>query len=150
MPNLAQVLKDEIHRLARKEFRAATSALKSDNAALKRFVAQLKRQVAALERDVRWLKAAEKRLREGVTQSKTASDELEQIRFTAKGIRSLRTRLGVSQAEIAELVGVSGQAVYVWENKEGRLNLRTDSKAALAELRTIGVREARRRLEEAA
>ena len=142
MPNLAQVLKDEIRRLARKEAREATAALKSSNTTLKR-------TVASLERDVRLLKAAEKRLREGTTKSKTASDETDQIRFTAKGIRSLRNRLGISQSELAQLVVVSSQAVYVWENKEGRLKLRAESAAALAELRTIGVREARRRLEEA-
>ncbi len=149
MPNIGQVFKDEIRRLARKEIRAANTALKSDNTALKRAVSQLKRQVATLERDARLLKAAEKRLREDAKSTKTTSDELDPIRFTAKGIRSLRRRLGISQAELAQLVDVSAQAVYIWENKDGRLNLRSGSKAAMAELRTIGAREARRRLEEA-
>ena len=149
MPNLGQVLKDEIRRLARSEIRSAISGLKSDNAKLKRTVATLNRQIASLERDNRLLKAAEKRLREGVAKSKMVSEELEQIRFTGKGIRSLRKKLGLSGEDFATLVGVSSQSVYLWERKDGRLKLRDESKAALLDLREIGVREAQRRLEEA-
>ena len=98
---------------------------------------------------MRLLRKTEQRLREEATKSKTEREELGQVRITAKGIRSLRRRFGVSQAEFAQLVDFTAQAVYLWESKEGRLDLRADSKAALAELRTIGAREARRRLEEA-
>ena len=145
MPNIATVLKQEISRLARREIRASTAALRKDNAVLKRTVAQLKRRMATLERDSRLLKAAEKRLREAATESKVQREEL-QGRITAKGVRSLRSRLGLTRKEFAALSGVSKVTVYFWESKEGPLKLRQESKAALLELRAIGAREARRRL----
>ena len=54
----------------------------------------------------------------------------------------------MSQAELAELVGVSEQSVYMWEQRDGPLKLRDTSKSALLDLREIGVREARARLGE--
>ncbi len=146
MPNLGAVLKDEIRRLARREIRAAITSLKGDNAALKRAVARLKRQTKVLERDSRLLMAAEKRLREKTTKSRAGSEELEKFRISGKGVRSLRKKMGISQRELAILVGVSGQSVFLWEQKVGALRLRDDSKVALLELRGIGAREARRRL----
>ena len=150
MPNLGTVLKDEIRRLARREIKAAIAGLKRDNADLKRTVAQLKRRVKSLERDNRLLKAAEKRLREQTFRAKAGNEELESVRFTARGIRALRKKLGLSQDDFSRLLGVSPQAVYLWESKEGRLVLRDESKLALLDLRNIGAREARRRLEEVA
>ncbi len=149
MPNLGAILKDEIRRLARREIRAAITSLKGDNAALKKAVARLKRQTKVLERDSRLLMAAEKRLREKTTKSRAGSEELEKFRISGKGVRSLRKKLGISQRELAILVGVSGQSVFLWEQKAGGLRLRDDSKVALLELRGIGAREARRRLAEA-
>jgi DNA-binding transcriptional regulator YiaG len=35
--------------------------------------------------------------------------------FTSQGIRSLRKRLHVTQAQFAQLSGVTSQAVYQWE-----------------------------------
>ncbi len=60
MPNLANTLKDEIIRLARKELRSETNAVKkatsqhrSDIAALKRQVAELQRQIARLSKSTK-------------------------------------------------------------------------------------------------
>ena len=148
MPNLGAILKDEIRRLARREIRAAITSLKGDNAALKKAVARLKRQTKVLERDSRLLMAAEKRLREKTTKSRAGSEELEKFRISGKGVRSLRKKLGLSQRELAVLLGVSGHSVFLWEQKAGSLGLREDSKVALLGLRGIGAREAQRRLAE--
>ena len=68
-------------------------------------------------------------------------------RFSAKGVRSLRRRLKVSQAEFAKLLGVSAQAVYLWEGKSGPLALRQETRKALANLRGLGRREIKKMLE---
>jgi len=51
---------------------------------------------------------------------------------------------------LAKLLGVTGQTVYLWEQKDGRLQLRSNAKAALFALRGIGRREAKARLNEMA
>jgi DNA-binding transcriptional regulator YiaG len=58
----------------------------------------------------------------------------------------LRKRLDLSAAELAQLLGVSMQSVYNWEHKKSAP--RKEQVAAIVALRSIGKREARRRLEE--
>ena len=67
--------------------------------------------------------------------------------ISGKGIKSLRRKLGVSQGDFAKLVGVSDQAVYMWESKPGMLKLRDTTKASVFAVRGIGAREAKARLE---
>jgi DNA-binding transcriptional regulator YiaG len=78
------------------------------------------------------------------------TDETSRAWFTAKGLKSLRKRLGLSQADFAKLVDVSDQTVYQWEAKNGMLKLRGNTKATLVSVRNIGKVEARKRLEEKA
>ena len=69
------------------------------------------------------------------------------MRFVAKGLRSLRTRLGLSAGDFGTLAGVSGQSIYNWES--GKAVPRKSQLAALASLRALGKREAAARLEAA-
>ena len=55
MPNIASVLKEEVTRLARKEVRAATAALKKAVVAYRADIAELKRRSGALEKQLRRL-----------------------------------------------------------------------------------------------
>lgn len=145
MPNVAQVLKEEIQRLARKEIREATASLRKDNVALKRVAADHKRRLTALERENRKLVAeAEKRRQQDAV---TTEDEVEKARVSAKMVRAVRARLSLSQAELGELVGVNKQTVYMWEHKEGRLSFRGDAKAALVAVRKLSQEEAQQQLE---
>ena len=50
MPNLAAVMKDEIRRLARKEIKAETAAVKRSVAQHRKDITELKRQVRDLTR----------------------------------------------------------------------------------------------------
>ena len=65
-------------------------------------------------------------------------------RFSAEGLKALRTRLGLSAADLGQLVGASGQSVYNWE--AGTAVPRENLRMALASLRGIGKREALKRL----
>jgi DNA-binding transcriptional regulator YiaG len=145
MANIAQVLKEEIRRLARKEIRSQTSKLKKDVVRVKKVNVALRRIVSQLQRDNELLMNSEKR-RQGLPT--VAPEEVKAARVTAKGIRSMRRKLGLSQAEFAKLVKVSSVAVGIWEKKgKGALRMKDKTRTALLALRGVGAREARRRLE---
>jgi len=48
--------------------------------------------------------------------------------------------LGLSQVEFGKLAGVTTGAVYLWETKEGPLNLRDKTKAALLSIKGMGAK----------
>ena len=142
MPNIAAVLKEEILRLARKEVRRQTDALKRASAQYRKDMAEMKRRVSDLQRKVTPL---EKQVLRGVA-APPAEDEGEHVRFTAKGLCSQRKRLGLSAADYGKLVGVTGQTIYSWEGQTSRP--RKSQVARLASLRHLGKREALARLEQ--
>jgi len=141
MPNIATVLKDEISRLARKEMRSGTEALRKASAQYRRDVADLKRQVTELNKQVAFLARQEqKRLAKPVPESVA-----EGKRFSPRGLKSHRTKLGLSAADYGTLVGVTGQTIYNWES--GTSKPREQQLAALVAVRGLGKREALKRLE---
>ena len=144
MPNIATVLKEEIVRLARKEIRRQTSVLKKMSAQYHKDIAAMKRRVSDLQRKVTPL---EKQVLENVP-AQVAEVDTEHARFTAKGLRSQRQRLGLSAANYGKLVGVTGQTIYSWEQETARP--RKQQVAWIASLRHMGKREALARLQQLA
>lgn len=143
MPNLVAILKEEIRRIARKEVRAQTLKLKRDIVKQKKQNVALRRTVAQLSRDNDLLMASEKRRKLPVV-----VEDAKSARITAKGIRSLRRKLNLSQAELGKLVGVSTVTVGNWEKKgKGALKLKEKTRAAILALRGVGAREAKRLVE---
>ena len=138
MPNLGTVLKTEISRLARKEVRAEVESLRKASGTYRREIAELKRQIAQLERS---LKLASK----GPVAATKSEDGPLRIRFSAKGLQSLRAKLGLSAAEFGKLTGVSGQSIYHWE--QGKSVPREAQLPKIASLRGLGKKHARARLE---
>lgn len=141
MPNIASVLKEEISRLARKEIREQTGTLKKTSARYRKDIADLKRQVSDLQRKVALF---EQQALKDISSRVTAADA-EGVRFTAKGLRSQRKRLGLSAANYGKLVGVAGQTIYSWEQETSRP--RKQQMAAIATVRNMSKREAQARLE---
>jgi DNA-binding transcriptional regulator YiaG len=141
MPNIGSLLRDEISRLCRRELKRQVGPLRKAVAAGRRDVATLKRQLADADRRMRTM------ARQGTAAAKLAAapESGKPIRFVAKGLKSLRERLGVSQADFARLVGVSGQTVYNWETRKA--TPRREQLERIAGLRSIGKREAAARLE---
>ena len=144
MPNIASVLKDEIGRLARREVRRETGSLQKASAQYRRDIAALKRQVRQLERQVSLL---DKQVL-GAPPEPPSADEGKDVRFTAKGLRSHRKRLGFSAADYAVLVGVAPQSIYNWEQETAKP--RKEQVLRLAAIRGMGKREATARLEQMA
>ncbi len=148
MANIAQVLKEEVSRIAKKEIKANTAVLKRDCIRLKKDVADLKRRLAAVERDNKLLMKQTAKVKAVVETSTTTSEDLKKIRVTGAMIIKLREKLGLTQNALGQLLGVSGQSVYQYETVEGKLNLRDKTKAALAQVRQMGKREAQKALED--
>jgi DNA-binding transcriptional regulator YiaG len=66
------------------------------------------------------------------------------LRFRATGFAALRKKLGISAAEMGELLGVSAQSVYHWET--GKTKPRTSQLATTAAVRKMGKRAVAQRL----
>ena len=139
MPNFAAALKAEILRLSRKTVKQHLSPVRSINAAQRRHIAALRRQVGALQRELAVVRKAA--LSRPAAPSASAETP---ARFVARGLVSLRARLGLSAEDFGKLVGVSGVSVYNWEHKKAKP--RPSVLSAIAALRTVGKREAKARL----
>lgn len=144
MPSLALVLKQEIHRLAKKAQRSELESLRKGLLAQKRQVSTLKKELAALQAQVARM-GPQARAAAPVTGEAEAGQKR---RFVAKGFRSLRIRLGLTLDEMAKLLGVSPQSVYNWEHARARP--RAAQIQLIAELRALGKRQVRARLAETA
>lgn len=144
MSNVAKALKAEISRISRREAKSAVDPIAKTNTALKKIISDLKARVAALEKEcMRMLPA---RGKEKAETPPGAVEETRKSRFTSKGVRSLRNKLGLSQAAFAKLVGVTTHAVYLWETKEGTLNLRDKTRETLLSIKGLRAREAKEKL----
>lgn len=145
MANLAAVLKSEVSRLARKEVRAETEALKKTVATQRTELAALKRKLSEFEKTLKVLARAASASK--LAQESGAGDaEGGRFRFRAAGMAANRKRLGLSAGDFGLLVGATGQSVYAWE--AGKAKPRGKNLAAIAALRGIGKREVAKKLAE--
>jgi DNA-binding transcriptional regulator YiaG len=142
MPNIAIVLKGEIARIARKEVRAETQEFRKASAQYRAHIAALRRRIEGLERQLK--KVGKSTGRAAAPAAESEDDQATSLRFSATRLASQRKKLGLSAADFATLLGVSGQSVYKWEHGEARPRAR--QLEAIAALRGIGKREAAARL----
>ena len=147
MPNIASLLKHEIQRVARKEIRQEVSKLRVQNTVLRKRLADMNQRLEALERGCKQSARGAAAAGAGKRIEEIDSGVIERSRITSSMIRSLRERLGLTQAQLAKLLGVSAQSVYQWEAREGSLQLRRRTKAAILDIRGLGKREVHRRIE---
>ena len=149
MSNVAKVLKAEIARISKREAKSATQGIGKSNVWLRKTVADLKKRVLSLEKENKRLTATLKKYQMAQPQ-KIDMEEGKKARFTSQGIRALRNKLRLSQADLGKLLGTTPHAVYLWEKKIGALNLRDKTKAAILSIRGLGARGAKEKLEELA
>ena len=141
MSTFANQLKNEIARLAKKEVRAETQALKKALAAYRGEIAALKRRIAGLEAQIK--KQGKVSGRAKVVET-TEEDSGTSLRFRVAGFAALRKKLGISAAEMGTLLGVSAQSVYHWET--GKTKPRASQLAAISAVRKMGKREVKAKL----
>ena len=121
MSELTKILRSEIKRVAKREARwLVAPTRKSSIVAKQELVAK---DVGAVFKPV---------------------DAGRKIRFSARGVRVQRERLGMSAEDFGKLLGVSSQSIYNWEH--GSAKPRSALLAKLALVRAIGKREALARL----
>ncbi len=140
MPNIAAILKSEIARVARKEVRSETTATKKASSVHRSEIATLKRRVQALEKQLRQLVAHQTRQSDRADPQPTSGPG----RFSPKGLKSLRDRLGLSAHSLGLLIGASSQSVYNWE--DGKTRPQAKYLAAIAFVKTKGKKEITARL----
>ena len=104
MADLANALKEEIRRLARKEIKAETGATKQAVAQYRREIASLKRQLQKQEKKIAFLENQE---RKRIEEPQASDEAVENVRFSARSVAAQRKRSGLSAADYAKLVGVS-------------------------------------------
>ena len=162
MANLASALKEEIGRIARKEIRQQTAGTAKATAQIARDVAALRRQLENLQRKLSSPRTQDAPGKTAVKKSTTKkaaakpkdakaagaapapAKQSARTRFSPKGLKADRERLGLSADNYGKLVGVSGLSIYNWEQAKARP--RESSIAALMAIRGIGKREAAKRL----
>ena len=145
MSNVAKVLKEEIARISKREAKSATQAIGKSTTWLRKTVADLKKRLSLLEKESRRLTAVMKK-QQLESPQKPDAEEGKKARFTSRGIRALRKKLRISQADFGKLVGTTPGAVHLWEKKDGALSLRDKTKSAILSVRGLGAREAKEKL----
>ncbi len=101
-------------------------------------IANLRREVVALQKEVHALRRAGAAV---PAAAEAKQDARSGFWITGKGIKALRKRLGITQVQLARLVGVSDQAVVNWEGTEGKIAFRRkETGIKLAELRSMNKR----------
>ena len=142
MGKVETTIRSEITRLAKREVRKISLPLSRDVRMLKGTMLHIRKAVQALERLAAKQQAL---LGKEKKQLEATPEEVGISRFSPRLFRSLRKRLGISQKELATLVGVTVGAVHQWEN--GKFQPRDEKKGVLVALRKLGRREVRELLE---
>ena len=142
MPNLASILKQEIARVARKEVRRETAALKKASTGHRSEIATLKRRAVEMERQLRGVAKSAQPSAPVPANDESSADG---ARFSAKGLATHRKRLGLSASELGLLMGASTQSVYNWES--GKVRPHAKFLPVIVALRTVGKRETAAHLE---
>jgi len=136
MGKIDTVVRGEIVRLARREILPLVKPLS-------RQVRVLARTVKRLATENRRLARAASRLEETrmqrVAQLSVSDDEAKATRMSSGLIKKLRKRSGVTQQQLAALVGVSAAAVQSWE--QGIAKPGGENRKILAALRKLGRRD---------
>lgn len=137
MSSLINSLKSEISRVARKELKNELLALRKATTAHRSEIAALKRQVKSLASA---LKATTKASRAD-SKVPTAEEAATKpgIRFSATRLAALRAKFGITQAQMASLLGVSYLSVHKWE--AGAAKPRAAQLQKIAAVAKLGKRE---------
>ena len=154
MTTLANTLKSEIARVARKE-------LKDEILGLRKAVSSHRTEIAALKRDVKGLlslvKKAQRSAAKAPPATKPESSEApeapkarggRQAQFDAEKLSAYRAQLGITRVQMAQLIGASALSVYKWES--GKVQPRAAQTAQILAVLKLGKRAALAKLAEGA
>jgi DNA-binding transcriptional regulator YiaG len=123
MSTLAQTIKNEISRISRREIGLALSNFRRDHIALKKRLAEQKSKLSAIEKVNKELSKKLAAFSQNLRVEAGSEPEAKQVAVYARGIKSLRRRLGLSQLDLATLVGMNRISISHWEKKSGKLTI---------------------------
>jgi DNA-binding transcriptional regulator YiaG len=134
MTTFANQLKAEISRIAKKVGRNEIAILKKVTSQQRSDIVALKRRIAELESSI-----AKSAKRAGKPAAEISRDDQDKLRFRQDGFVTLRKKLGLSANEMGQLLGVSGQSIYKWE--QGKAKPRASQLPAIAAARKMGKKQ---------
>jgi DNA-binding transcriptional regulator YiaG len=141
MTTIARLLKETIERTAKKQVRSETEALRKSSARYRKTIADLSARMKEMERELTTIRRQVSSALPGSGRNDSGN-----LRFSAKGLQSLRTKLALSKTECGKLLGVSGRMIGKMESGLSRPTV--EQVRDIAAIRNIGKREVRMRLEE--
>ena len=136
MGKIENIVKSEIQRLAKREVRAVFFPLRREVYRMKGALSHLSKNFNAVQRSV-WEQMRNDESKK--LKLEASLEEAKASRITPERIRSLRQRLGISQKDLAVLVGVSMGAVASWE--KGKFHPNLNKKTTLVAIRKLRKRD---------
>jgi len=147
MSTLAQTIKNEIRRISRREISLALSNFRRDRIALNKRLAEQKGRISEIEKYNKELSKKLAAVSQGQRGDADSEPQAEQVAIYARGIKSLRRRLGLSQVNLGKLVGMNAISVAHWEKKSGKIAIRKpEALKMIMELKGMKKREVAARL----
>lgn len=143
MGKVEEVVRSVVLQVVRREVRVALGPLAKEVRDLKRSLARLDRAVLSSTGEGATGAAAPRAVPVAL---KVSHEEVTRCRITSETIKKLRAKLGITQMQLAALVGVTGPAIAQWEG--GTSEPRGANRAAVVGLRKLGRKEVKRLLEE--
>jgi DNA-binding transcriptional regulator YiaG len=141
MNSIARLLRETIERSVKKQVRSETRALRKASARHRKTIAELSTRLREMEREL-----SVTRKQQAAASSAGRHQEPGNLRFSAKGLQSMRRKLALSARECGMLLGVSARMIGQWES--GLARPTGEQILGIAGIRSIGKREARMRVEE--
>lgn len=145
MPNLAQALKQEISRIARKEVREDIAALRKASTVYRSEIASLKRSVKELSSQIRLAQRSAARVLPVHAVEPATKRPGRKREFSAERLKTKRLSLGLTQMQMAQLLGISPLSQWKWES--GQVTPRASMLQPYFEVMRLSKREAHGRLE---
>lgn len=117
MTTYAIAVKQEMTRVARKVMRPEMESVRADSAAQRKRVLDLERRVKSLEAALAALQIdlRSHRVQKDQGGSAALGSQAQSSSFDASGFADHRKQLGLTQAQMAKLLGTSALSVYKWE-----------------------------------
>lgn len=144
MSSLINSLKSEIARVARKELKEELLALRKATTSHRSEIAALKRQVKSLASALKTSSKAS-RPKSNVESTTDEAASAPGIRFSAARLAAFRSKVGITQAQLATLIGVSYLSVHKWE--AGSSKPRAAQLQKIAAVIKLGKREIQKNLQ---
>ena len=138
MGKVEEAVRSAIQQAVRRELKDAVTPLSKEVGELQKELRQLEKNVALLRR------SGGKLLGSGGALPKLEATDVEvrRARISPAMIKKLRARLGITQAELAAICGVTGPAIAQWEG--GTSEPAGENRVTLVALKKLGRQEVER------